>query len=185
MKITAAIFFIFFMLVPAALRAQQTELVVAQDSINDDAIDPLRPSKAAFYSAVVPGLGQAYNKDYWKIPLVYAGIGASLYAYSWNNTKYHDYRDAYKRRLSGFRDDEFTFLDDNRLIRAQRYHQRNRDLSLLVAVGVYVLNIVEANVAAHLKQFNVSERLSMTPHVYQDELTYKPQLGVAINYSFK
>lgn len=185
MKIKAAIFLVCFLLGSAVLCAQQTDLVIAQDSINNDAIDPLRPAKAAFYSAVLPGLGQAYNKDYWKIPLVYAGIGAGIYSYSWNHMKYNDYRDAYKRRLAGFNDDEFSFLDDRRLISAQRYHQRNRDLSLLVAVGIYVLNIVEANVAAHLKQFNVSERLSMSPHVYQDDLTYKPQLGVAINYSFK
>lgn len=186
MRIAASIYFICFLLGTASLCAQETDFVVVQDSVNyNDAIDPLRPSKAAFYSAIVPGLGQAYNRDYWKIPIVYAGIGASIYSFSWNNTKYHDYRDAYKRRLAGYRDDDFQFLDNDRLIRAQRFHQRNRDLSLLVAVGVYVLNIVEANVAAHLKQFNVNENLSFSPHVYQDELTFKPQLGFAINYEFK
>ncbi|HEX8563014.1 MAG TPA: DUF5683 domain-containing protein [Flavobacterium sp.] len=186
MKFTAIIALCLTFLCTGNLLAQQTELVVAQDSVSKDAIDPLRPSKAAFYSAIVPGLGQAYNKDYWKIPIVYGGIGLSLYSYSVNNTKYHNFREAYKRRLAGFQDDAYQgILNDSRLISAQRFHQRNRDLSMLVAVALYALNIVEANVAAHLKQFNVNENLSMAPHVYQDELTYKPQVGFAINYRFK
>ena len=64
------------------------------------ALDPLRPAKAAFYSAVLPGLGQAYNKKYWKIPIVYAAIGTGLYFYLDNNKLYKQYRNAYKRRLA-------------------------------------------------------------------------------------
>ena len=168
-----------------SLHAQNSDSIIANDTLKSQTIDPLRPSKAAFYSAIVPGLGQAYNKDYWKIPIVYGGIGLSMYSYSTNNTKYRNYRAAYKRRLAGFNDDKFDFLDDRRLISAQRFHQRNRDLSLLIAVGVYVLNIVEANVAAHLKQFNVDGDLSVTPTLYHDEQTYKPQVGLAINYRFQ
>lgn len=184
MKAITSIAFLLFLLQTGNVFAQQqSNVLVVQDTVKA-AIDPLTPSKAAFYSAVLPGLGQAYNKQYWKIPIVYGAIGASLYSYSWNNTKYHDYRNAYKRRLSGYRDDQFQFLDDGRLIRAQRYHQRNRDLSMLVAVACYALNIVEANVAAHLMQFNVDENLSMAPQLYQDEITSKPQMGFAINYKF-
>src|SRR5690554_7219120 len=65
------------------------------------ALDPLTPSKAAFYSAVVPGLGQIYNKSYWKVPLVYAGLGTSIYFYIDNQTKYQAARDEYKLRLRG------------------------------------------------------------------------------------
>jgi hypothetical protein len=187
-KHLAAIALLFFLLGTSSLVAQEPVqgLVVVQDSTaNDgDEIDPLKPSKAAFYSAVLPGLGQAYNKKYWKIPLVYGAIGASIYSYSWNNTKYHNYRDAYKRRLSGYRDDDFLFLDDNRLISAQRFHQRNRDLSLLVAVGFYVLNIVDANIDAHLMQFNVNDNLSLAPEMYQNEITSKPNLAFTLNYKF-
>ena len=95
-------------------------------------IDMLAPSKAAFYSAILPGLGQAYNKKYWKIPIVYGAMGTSIYFYLDNNKKYHRYRDAYKRRLAGFTDDEFSYLDNGRLIQAQRFYQRNRDLSMLI-----------------------------------------------------
>ena len=87
------------------------------------------PKKATNRSAILPGLGQAYNKQYWKIPLVYGAIGTSLYFYIDSNNKYHQYRDAYKRRLEGYSDDKFSYLDTNRLITAQKFYQRNRDLS--------------------------------------------------------
>ena len=156
----------------------------ATDTIKSPQIDPLAPSKAAFYSAILPGLGQAYNKKYWKIPIVYAAIGTSLYFYLDNNKKYHQYRDAYKRRLAGFNDDEFQYLDDSRLIAAQRLFQRNRDLSLLVTAAFYILNIVDANVDAHLIQFNVSDKLTFRPDVYQNEINYKPNVGLTVNFSF-
>ena len=158
--------------------------IKAKDSLKLKEIDPLRPTKAAFYSAIVPGLGQAYNKKYWKIPIVYGAIGASLYFYISNNKKYHSYRDAYKRRLLGFTDDQYIYLDNSRLIAGQRFYQRNRDLSLLVCVGFYILNIVDANVDAHLTQFNVSDKLSFQPVVYPNEINYAPNVGLNFNYKF-
>lgn len=155
----------------------------AKDTLKAREIDPLRPSKAAFYSAILPGLGQAYNKKYWKIPVVYGAIGTSMYFYIDNNKKYHSYRDAYKKRLLGL-PDQYDYLDDSRLISAQRFYQRNRDLSLLISIGFYVLNIVDANVDAHLIQFNVSDKLSMQPEVYMNEIDYKPNLGLTFNYKF-
>lgn len=159
------------------------DVIIAKDTTKLQEIDPLRPSKAAFYSAILPGLGQAYNKKYWKIPLVYGAIGTSMYFYLDNNKKYHSYRDAYKKRLLGL-PDEYEYLDDSRLIAAQRFYQRNRDLSLLVTIAFYVLNIVEANVDAHLTQFNVSEKLSLAPDIYQNEFTAKPNIGLTFNYKF-
>jgi hypothetical protein len=159
------------------------DVIIAKDTTKLQEIDPLRPSKAAFYSAILPGLGQAYNKKYWKIPLVYGAIGTSMYFYLDNNKKYHSYRDAYKKRLLGLQD-EYDYLDDSRLIAAQRFYQRNRDLSLLVTIAFYVLNIVEANVDAHLTQFNVSEKLSLSPDIYQNEFTAKPNIGLTFNYKF-
>lgn len=174
-----------FLLGKPTLHAQQiAEGLVIKDTTKIKEIDPLTPSKAAFYSAVLPGLGQAYNKKYWKIPIVYGAIGTSMYFYLDNNKKYHSYRDAYKRRLAGFNDDQYQYLDDSRLIQAQRFYQRNRDLSLLVTLGFYVLNIVDANVDAHLIQFNVNEKLSVAPDVYQNGFTAKPNLGLTLNYRF-
>lgn len=157
---------------------------MAKDTLKSIDIDPLTPAKAAFYSAILPGLGQAYNKKYWKIPLVYGAIGTSLYFYIDSNTKYHLYRDAYKRRLEGFTDDEFDYLDESRLISGQKFYQRNRDLSALFVVGFYVLNIVDANVDAALIQFNVNENLSMRPDVYLNDVTLKANVGLTFKYNF-
>ncbi len=128
-------------------------------------IDPLSPAKAAFYSAVIPGLGQIYNKRYWKVPLVYAALGTSIYAYNFNQKNYNRYRDAYKRRLAGFNDDEFQNLitNDDRLIDGQNFYKKNRDLSMVFIIGFYILNIIDANVDAHLKQYNVGDDLSFSP----------------------
>ncbi|MEK8179681.1 DUF5683 domain-containing protein [Flavobacterium buctense] len=179
------ILFLFMLLGNHSLFSQEViNGLVVTDTTKMKEIDPLTPAKAAFYSAILPGLGQAYNKKYWKIPIVYGAIGTSMYFYLDNNKKYHSYRDAYKRRLAGFNDDQYQYLDDSRLVQAQRFYQRNRDLSLLVTIGFYVLNIVDANVDAHLIQFNVSDKLSVAPDVYQNEFTAKPNIGLTLNYKF-
>ncbi|OIV43071.1 DUF5683 domain-containing protein [Flavobacterium johnsoniae] len=177
---------LFFLLGTVSLFAQVKEetVLVAKDSTKLEEIDPLTPAKAAFYSAILPGLGQAYNKKYWKIPLVYGAIGTSLYFYIDNNNKYRDYRNAYKRRLEGYNNDKYEFLDDSRLIAGQKFYQRNRDLSALFVVGFYVLNIIDANVDAALIQFNVNERLSMRPEIYPNDVTFKPNVGLTFNYRF-
>ena len=163
----------------------ETEAVlVAKDTLKSNNIDPLTPAKAAFYSAVLPGLGQAYNKKYWKIPLVYGAIGTSLYFYIDNNKKYHQYRDAYKRRLEGYTDDNYAYLDKTRLIAGQKFYQRNRDLSALVTLAFYALNIIDANVDAALLQFNVGENLSVRPIIYPNDVTFKTNVSLTLNYHF-
>ena len=159
-------------------------VLVAKDTLKSNDIDPLTPAKAAFYSAVLPGLGQAYNKKYWKIPLVYGAMGTSLYFYIDNNKKYHQYRDAYKRRLEGYTDDDFSYLDKTRLIAGQKFYQRNRDLSALMTLAFYALNILDANVDAALIQFNVNENLSVKPVIYPNDVTLKTNLGLTLNYNF-
>ena len=177
---------LFFLIGTVSLFAQAKKdtVLVVKDTTELQEIDPLTPAKAAFYSAILPGLGQAYNKKYWKIPLVYGAIGTSLYFYIDNNKKYHDYRDAYKRRLEGYNDDDYQFLDESRLIAGQKFYQRNRDLSALFVVGFYVLNIIDANVDAALIQFNVNERLSVRPEIYPADVTFKPNVGLTFNYHF-
>ncbi|CAH0335022.1 hypothetical protein FVB9288_00641 [Flavobacterium sp. CECT 9288] len=162
---------------------ESTDLIV-KDTLKVSNIDPLTPAKAAFFSAVLPGLGQAYNKKYWKIPLVYGAIGTSIYFYADNNKKYRQYRTAYKRRLEGVVTEDLAFLDNNRLIAGQKFYQRNRDLSALVTLAFYALNIIDANVDAALLQFNVDENLSLRPAIYQNDVTFKTNAGLTINYTF-
>ncbi|GAA3615643.1 DUF5683 domain-containing protein [Flavivirga amylovorans] len=170
------------------------EIVI--DSIIEvkDPINPLSPAKAAFYSAILPGLGQAYNKKYWKIPLVYGAIGTGVYFYVRNNREYNRYRDAYKRRLAGFEDDEFYFSNGVRLTdprvstesleRGQKFFRKNKEIALLVTVGLYALNIIDANVDAHLLQYNVDENLSLAPHYKFNELDATSNLGLTLNFKF-
>ena len=178
------------------MQAQDDEKITNEDGISlsdknsSNELDPLRPAKAAFFSAVLPGLGQAYNKKYWKIPIVYAAIGGGLYFYFDNNNVYKRYRNAYKRRLAGFTDDEFygpgetPFLSDEALIRAQRTLKRNKELSMLVTVGLYVLNIIEANVDAHLIQYNLDENLALKPFIDFNNPNYNAQMGLSLNLKF-
>ncbi|MGX7668200.1 DUF5683 domain-containing protein [Flavobacterium pedocola] len=182
------IFFFALFLAPQSFFAQTEQtLLVAKDSVKAKRTDPLSPSKAAFYSAVVPGLGQVYNKKYWKVPIVYIGLGTGIYFYADNNKKYHRFRDEYKRRLNGTADANdpyFGGLSNESLIQGQKFYQKNRDLSVLITTAIYILNIVDANVDAHLMQFNVNENLSLRPDLYQNEINYKHNLGLTLNYNF-
>ena len=182
--LTISILVFLFATTVAFSQEKKTKIIVAKDSTMPLNIDPLTPAKAAFYSAILPGLGQAYNKKYWKIPLVYGAMGTSMYFYIDNNRKYNQYRNAYKRRLEGYTDDKFSFLDNSRLVAGQKFYQRNRDLSALVTVGFYVLNIIDANVDAAIIQFNVNENLSFKPDIYTNDVTFRPNVGLTFNYTF-
>ena len=168
------------------LQVKEERAIVIQDTVTpQDEYDPLAPSKAAFYSAVVPGLGQAYNKKYWKIPIVYAGIGAGIYFYNQNTKDYNRFRDAYKRRLAGFEDDEFQGISTERLIDAQRNASKNRDVSIIVSIAFYLLNIIDANVDAHLRQYNISDDLSLLPNINMDSLDKQANYGVSFTINLK
>ena len=160
------------------------ELKISNLSVTRKPIDPLSPAKAAFYSAVLPGLGQAYNKKYWKIPIVYAALGTGVYFYITNDNELDRFRDAFKRRRAGFNDDEFQNISDDGLIRAQRQFRRNKEISLFVTIGIYALNIIDANIDAHLLQFNVDENLSFKPHFQYNRMEHSSDLGLTFNYTF-
>ncbi|UWX56017.1 DUF5683 domain-containing protein [Maribacter litopenaei] len=172
-----------------------TDVMVMDDSLTVKKrrnINPLAPSKAAFYSAVLPGPGQIYNKRYWKVPLVWGAIGGSVYAYTWNNDNYKRFRTAFKRRQAGFTDDEFNgegnfpFLDDGDLENQQERFQRDRDLWLVLSIVAYSLNIIDANVDAHLKQFNIDNNLALDfePYLDLNAVTNNPTYGMALTIKF-
>ena len=168
------------------------EGVTFEEVIKQKSINPLAPSKAAFYSAILPGLGQIYNKRYWKVPIVWGAIGTGIYAYSYNNTEYRRARNAFKRRLAGFTDDEFSredgtpIISDEALQEAQENTQRDRDLALVITIALYALNIIDANVDSHLKQYNVSDDLAIDFNPYLDinPFTNEPNYGMAMVIKF-
>tara|TARA_R100000988_G_C3973342_1_gene152673 strand:- start:350 stop:946 length:597 start_codon:yes stop_codon:yes gene_type:complete len=192
--------YLFIILVSATTLAQtqdslsveeNTQLVVNDTLQPKRAYDPLAPSKAAFYSAVVPGLGQAYNKKYWKIPIVYAGIVSGIYFHIKNDRDYDTFRNAYKRRLAGFTDDEFfgdgatPIISNERLIDAQQSAQKNKDISIIVALAFYMVNIIDANVDAHLKQYDVSDDLSLEPNFELNPMDARPNYGLALKFNLR
>jgi hypothetical protein len=152
--------------------------------------NPLAPSKAAFYSAIFPGMGQMFNKKYWKAPIVWAALAIPTYYYQLNNSDYKRYRTAYKLRKNGLQDE---FTADNgvssvslqTLETAQKQVRENRDMSLLSGVIIYILQIVEASVNAHLLQFNTDDNLSFKPALIMDPIRIEtPSIGFAITYNF-
>lgn len=196
----ATLFLFFFCGFATAQEIGEEENEIAATMVVDSIVEarttynPLSPAKAAFYSAVLPGLGQAYNNRYWKIPIVYGGLATGIYFYTSNNKEYNRYRDAYKSRLAGYTTDEFYTVDSSGnlvervstggLERGQKFYRKNKEISLLVTIGIYALNIIDANVDAHLLQFNVDENLSLVPHFKINELDATSNLGLTLNFNF-
>lgn len=136
------------------------------------------PQKATLYSAVLPGLGQAYNKKYWKVPVVYAGIGTISYFIVTNSNGYNDYRLAYdyKTGVNTNVDDEIIsiakrYSNDN-LITIRDYYRRNVELSWIIMALWYGLNIIDATVDAHFFEYDIGDDLTL-----KVEPTIQPDYG--------
>ncbi len=165
---------------------KQKGITVEEVSFVKKEINPLAPSKAAFYSALFPGLGQIYNKRYWKVPIVWGAIGWGAFQFIDTNNRYNLFRDAFKERRAGFTNEVFDRFSDEALQDAQERLQRDRDLWLVVTIGFYALNIIDANVDAHLKQYNVDEQLGyeIKPYFDLNEVTGNPNYGLAVIVTF-
>ncbi|NQY11637.1 MAG: hypothetical protein HRT71_19235 [Flavobacteriales bacterium] len=146
------------------------------------------PKAAAIMSGVLPGLGQIYNKKYLKPPIIYAGFGVLIHFANVNNTDYQNYKLAYSDRLAGITCDpnESDYCDDTiDQLRALKDQSRQlRDLDFILMAGLYILNIVDATVDAHLFDFDMSDDLSLKLNfgidTYQTKTTLMPQLNLSI-----
>ena len=128
-----------------------------------DLTEPIQsPRKAAILSATLPGLGQVYNKKYWKIPIIYAGLLTSVYYINDNNIEYKRYKDAYLRRLDNNPDnDDFVGeYSSGDLLILKDFYRRNREVSILCFIGTYIINVLDASVDAHLFDYDISEDIS-------------------------
>tara|TARA_R110002073_G_scaffold4213_4_gene28054 strand:+ start:12411 stop:12977 length:567 start_codon:yes stop_codon:yes gene_type:complete len=179
---------IFFLFTLSSIHAQDNlnGLRVKMDStvVFDQGIDPLSPARAAFYSAVLPGLGQIYNKKYWKVPLVWGAIGSGIYFYNKNDKDFNRYRTAFKLRELGQTDEFAGLISDDGLKRAQNVFKKNRDLSLFFSLAMYALNIIEANVDAHLPDKALDRSLSFKPSLFTAPISNQPMVGVTMNFEF-
>lgn len=147
------------------------------------------PGKAALFSALVPGLGQIYNKKYWKLPIVYAGYGVMAYFLVTNTNNYMDYQCAYIEKVNGNTQGNYSDLvnryTEDQLLSAREYYRRNLEISVLVTALWYSLTILDAAVDAHLMTFDVSTDLSMRVGPAAIPLPDTPQPGPGIRLTLK
>jgi len=147
------------------------------------------PKKAALYSTALPGLGQAYNRKFWKIPVLYAGFATIIYFIVDNNNVYQRYNNAYLIRNDSdpLTHDEYEGKltpDELKLLKDE--FRRYRDLNIIMAAGLYALNIIDANVDAHLFYYDISPDLTMkiSPRLYNIKENHKPVLGANLTFNF-
>ncbi len=159
--------------------SQGNEPEVKQTKVKTEEEHSVR--KATIYSAVLPGLGQAYNRKYWKIPIVYVGFGVLTYFIVSNTQEFNKFEEAYVYVAN----DE-TYPIDNEYVERYTLNQletgmndfrRYRDLSYIITAIWYGLNILDANVDAHFYDFEVSEDLSIRWEPYVNSPSYMPSSG--------
>ncbi len=148
------------------------------------------PKLATYLSAALPGAGQCYNKQYWKPPVIYAGTGLLIYSYSFNNTYYKLFKEAYTTMKEGnapngiyIEGDYFPTLES--LQAGKDQYRKSRDMSVIGMVLLYVLNIIDASVYAHFYDYDVSEDLSFRIEpLYFNTIANKNNPGIKINVYF-
>jgi hypothetical protein len=167
------------------------ELKYAVDTLAVEESDEIRANKAALYAAVLPGLGQIYNKRYWKLPILYGGFATMGYWIDYNNKKYQQMRSAFLEQRS-LPQELWTNpiainVSPDNLQNQIDYYRRNRDLLMILMAGLYFLQIVDAHVDAHLMDFDISENISlriqpgMLPDSYTASMGYGMKFIISLN----
>lgn len=155
--------------------------------------------KATTLSTICPGAGQIYNKSYWRVPIVIGALASTIYTIDWNNRGYKRFKTAYSLRVdyqqnpdkypNGSPDEFRGAYSDTFLKNLKNSYRRNRDLCILLTAGVYILQIVDAHVDAHLQDFDISDDLSMEVAPYFDytqipSVGTRPTIGFNVNLNF-
>lgn len=155
-------------------------------------------SRATWMATIIPGGGQIYNRKYWKLPIIYGGFAACVYALNWNNQMYGDYSQAYldiidnNPNTNSFKDifQNRGFSEEqmkNTLKTRKDFYRRNRDLSIFAIIGVYIISIIDAYVDAELSSFDISKDLSfkIEPTIVSDSRGLKGNsLGLQCSIKF-
>ncbi|MBM3177797.1 MAG: hypothetical protein FJZ78_07295 [Bacteroidetes bacterium] len=179
----------FLVLLLSSVRSFSQELVIVPDSVAQqqsfDYAKRFDPRKALFFAAVLPGMGQVYNNKYWKLPIVYGGFAAGIYVMDFYQKEYAAYRTELLENLSGN-----TFpstpsnLSEATLRRVVDFYRRKRDFTIVLMGLGYLLQIVDAHVDAHLKEFKYNpnlKRIGLAPELNSDQLTGRTA-GFTITY---
>ncbi|HTF20334.1 MAG TPA: DUF5683 domain-containing protein [Chryseolinea sp.] len=178
----------------------QDSLIISSDSTFSEAVTDTMliqsyaarydPRKALLYAAVVPGMGQIYNKKYWKLPLVYGGFIGFAYGINFYQEGYIEYKNKLFRNLENgygadgaiYPDDTYTTANYRRIV---DLYKRQRDFMIILMAGMYLLQIIDAHVDAHLKEFDLNPKLqvSVQPVMEQTALLGK-QKGFTVVLKF-
>ena len=187
------IVFTFFAL---GYRAQSDTIVLGKDTTTQTKVEKkaiyASARKASIMSAILPGLGQAYNKKYWKIPIIYAGLGGFGYMFLSNNTKYNDYRKGLIASVNNGDSSQSVYgvnYSQSQLQSQKLYYRKYRDFAVIGFSIVYIINIIDANVDAHLRTFDMSDDLSLSidpwQNVYHTASGYRTASGISLKLNFK
>lgn len=183
--------------------AKQLTLTDSTDFDRDEQIRIFNPdpTRAVWLSALCPGLGQLYNRRYWKLPIIVGGYMGLIYATNWNSRMLDDYTQGY-RDLMDSDPTTKSYMDfyppntkeenlnktwlEKTFKSRKDYFRRNRDLCIIAMIGVYALAMIDAYVDASLSQFDISPDVSMqvTPALIRDSHNTNPSIGMhwAINF---
>jgi hypothetical protein len=168
---------------------------IGDAAVNYSTNEVSQVKKATTLSTICPGAGQIYNKSYWRVPIIIGGLASTIYTIDWNNRGYKRFKTAYALRVDydknpdkypGGAADEFrgaysaTFLKN-----LKDSYRRNRDLCILLTAGVYMLQIIDAHVDAHLQDYDISDDLTMNLEPYFDYLPVGSTPLVGVNMSLK
>lgn len=148
-----------------------------------------QPGKATLYSALVPGLGQVYNGDYWKIPIYWGGLIVSTHLYSVNNTNYKRYKRIHNEATTS--ENYEGSISAETALYYRNVFRRYRDYSMVAMLGFYLLQVIDANVFAYMHDFDVGDDLSMniSPTIISPDNSYafgptQNSFGVSIGLKF-
>jgi len=143
------------------------------------------PHKATMYSALIPGLGQVYNKKYWKLPIIYGATGMLIYAFDFNNDEYNAFKTAYAQMDAGQITSFRGYTDKEIILRIKDNYERNRSLNVISLAAVYLLNIVDATVDAHLFNYEINDDLSLNIQpAMRRTVDYQNSYGFALRVTF-
>ncbi len=189
---------------PTAKRADSLLLVTYSDALFAPAhLFKPNPTKAVIYSAIFPGLGQVYNRKFWKLPIVYGGFVGFTYAITWNNGYYRDYLEGYKSIMDDNPGNDHYWHDllpygmdpesvDEQwltgvLQQRKDYYRHYRDLSIILTVGWYLLAMVDAYVDAQLFDFDMSTDLSLRvePSIWRNDASPHGRNSYGLQWSFR
>ncbi len=146
---------------------------------------PKNPRKATILSAILPGAGQVYNGKSWKVPIIYAGLITDIYFIGYNSSRYQVF---IKALIAEDNDEprEFPTLNREALVRNVDYWRGNRDLCYVLLGAIYALNLIDANVDAHLSGFDISDDLSLGIEPKIESLSASNNsMGFSIKLKFK